>query len=257
MDNSELKNHIDAIIDKTFNVIKEVYKNQKERTEGSQNAPESKPSKVCSRILFPLYSQHKNDINKSKPNRISEQELRFIFVEQFYAYINKKQKKFPELINLYYSVETPTNRSYIFSKGGPKVVVNPKNGRDENGNKCVSARTDLTIYKKEKDNFIKRALIEFKAHDPIQINYKKDICKLINEHPEGEDYLKYFIQIIDETREKEKEKDRWGKIEKKFSALEELNTDKKNYSINYRCSNLQTGNNHTFTIENNEIKKCE
>ena len=256
MAHSELENIINAIIDETFKVIKNVYNNQKERPEESQNSSESKPSDVCSRIIFPLYSRHNNE-DKSTPNRISEQELRFIFVEQFYAYINNddNQKKFPELINLYYSVETPTNRRYIFSKGGPKVVVNPNNGRDDNGNKCVSARTDLTIYKKEKDNFIKRALIEFKAHDPIQINYKKDICKLINEHPEGEDYLKYFIQIIDETEEKEK--DRWGKIEKKFSALEELNTNKKNYSINYRCSNLQTGHNHTFTLENNEIKKCE
>lgn len=261
MDNSELKNRIDDIIDKTFNVIKEVYKNQKERTEGSQIASESKPSKVCSRIIFPLYSQHENDINKSKPNRISEQELRFIFVEQFYAYINNddNQKKFPELINLYYSVETPTNRSYIFSndKGGPKVVVDPKNGRDENGNKCVSARTDLTIYEKKKDKkdykFIRRALIEFKAHDPEQKNYRKDLCKLINENPKESErhYLKYFIQIVDEK----KEEDRWEKIKnEKMIELEKLHKNK-DYSINYRFLNLYTGDKKKYIIEKDKLTK--
>ena len=120
MNQSELRTLIDEIIDNTFKVIKEVYVHQNE----NENKPNKKSSNVGSRIIFPMYC--------SGETRISEQELRFIFVEQFNAYI----KDHKDLNNLYYSVETPTEKKYIFSKdkGGPKV-----------DNKGVSARTDLTI----------------------------------------------------------------------------------------------------------------
>ena len=247
MGNSELKNCIDDIINETFNVIKNVYNHQKESTEESENAPESK-----SRIIFPLYRDRK----KSKTNRISEQELRFIFVEQFNAYIENKKADSPELTNLYYSVETPTNKRYIFSKDkdDPEVVEDSKEG--------VSARTDLSIYEYEKENekevgiFLKKALIEFKAHDPEQKNYRKDLCKLINENPKESErrYLKYFIQIVDEK----KEEDRWEKIKnEKIIELEKLHKNK-DYSIKYRFLNLYTGNEKKYIIEKDKLRPlCE
>ena len=244
MGNSELKNCIDDIINETFNVIKNVYNHQKESTEESENAPESK-----SRIIFPLYRDRK----KSKTNRISEQELRFIFVEQFNAYIENKKADSPELTNLYYSVETPTNKRYIFSKDkdDPEVV------EDEESKEGVSARTDLSIYEYEKENekevgiFLKKALIEFKAHDPEQKNYRKDLCKLINENPKESErrYLKYFIQIVDEK----KEEDRWEKIKnEKIIELEKLHKNK-DYSIKYRFLNLYTGNEKKYIIEKDKL----
>ena len=254
MTHSELEKIINAIIDETFKVIKNVYNNQKERPKESQNPSESKPSDVCSRIIFPLYRQQET-MNR---NRISEQELRFIFVEQFNAYIEKEKANSPELTNLYYSIETPTNKRYIFSKdkNDPAVVENEKSKEG------VSARTDLSIYEYEKENekevgiFIKKALIEFKAHDPEQKNYRKDLCKLINENPKESErrYLKYFIQIVDEK----KEEDRWEKIKnEKIIELEKLHKNK-DYSINYRFLNLYTGNEKKYIIEKDKLKDpCE
>ena len=77
MDNTEIKTHIDAIIEKTFEVLKAVYKNQKE--------PKNKEQKtehlfhVGSRIIFPKYSEK----YRNGETRLSEQEFLFIFVEQF------------------------------------------------------------------------------------------------------------------------------------------------------------------------------
>lgn len=217
MNQSELKTLIDKIINNTFKVIKEVYVHQNE------NKPNKKSSNVGSRILFPKYS--------SGDTRISEQELRFIFVEQFYAYINndENKEKSPELINLYYSVETPTEKKYIFSKdkGGPKV--------DDKG---VSARTDLTIYEKEGDKFTKKALIEFKALNPVIENYEKDFCKLKEEKPS----LKYFIQII-KNRDK-------GTID---SIADKIKNKNKNNNIVYKCYCLEKETEITTEI----TKACE
>ena len=212
MNQSELKTLIDKIIDNTFKVIKEVYVHQNE------NKPNKKSSNVGSRILFPKYS--------SGDTRISEQELRFIFIEQFYAYINGHK----ELNNLYYSVETPTEENYIFSKdkGDPKVV----DKKDKNGNKGVSARTDLTIYEKEGDKFTKKALIEFKARNPVIENYEKDFCKLNNEENTS---IKYFIQII-----KNYDKETLKSIKDKIKN--------KNDNINYKCYCLDKGEDITRKI---------
>ena len=172
MNNSEIKDAIDYIIDKSFEVIKNVYKFQKE----SESINEQKSlSGIESRIIFPKYSKIHKDEEKER-DRISEQELRFIFVEQ----LNKVAKQY----DLYYSVETPTKNAYVFSKdkGGPKID-------NDNG---VSARTDLVIHKIDNDKFRRVALIEFKALNPVETNYQKDFCKLENEKCD----LKYFIQII-------------------------------------------------------------
>lgn len=170
------------ITKKTFEVIKKVYDSQKEKEKEEEEEKEKTGRdlaslNVGSRIIFPMYCSGKT--------RISEQELRFIFVEQFNAYIKDRK----DLNNLYYSVETPTGGKdgYIFSKGDePKI-----GSKDEPG---VSARTDLVIHKYDKTNntFNREALIEFKALNPVERNYKKDFCKLNEEDCES----KYFIQII-------------------------------------------------------------
>lgn len=176
------KEIIEEIIKDTFNVIKKVYKYQRE-----SNAVQSL-QKIGSRIIFPKYSNKNKEKGKSgnKEDRISEQELRFIFVEQLNYYLSKNN-----ISNIYYSVETPTENKYVFSEeGSPRVADDDKNNK-----KGVSARTDLVIYKKDKDKFKKVALIEFKALNPVKKSYEKDFCKLNNEG-EGEGILKYFIQIV-------------------------------------------------------------
>lgn len=212
---------IEEITRRSFKVIKKVYASQREaKQENKENLPE-----IGSRILIPKYSEHRKP---SEKDRISEQELRFIFVEQLNKYADENN------IDLYYSVETPTDKSYVFDEdnGGPTVVA-PKG-------KGVSARIDLAIMAKDAGNFKRIALIEFKAHNPDVNDYRKDICKLINEERDNPDCLKYFIQIINVKNEQRT----WNNIEnKKITAIDDLK-EKKNieYSIEYRCFNLNSMN---------------
>lgn len=203
MSTSEIKKAIDDIIDKSFKVIKNVYEFQKEsKTINKQKSL----SGIGSRILFPKYSKHHN--NSKERDRISEQELRFVFIEQ----LNKVARKH----KLYYSVETPTENAYVFSKDKEGPKVDKKNG--------VSARTDLVIHKIDNDKFRRVALIEFKALNPVETNYQKDFCKLENEKCD----LKYFIQII-----KNSDTDTIDNIKKKIAN--------KKSDIIFRCYCLDRG----------------
>ena len=209
------KDVIESVIKSTFTTIKKVYDCQKE--------PKCKfCDDVGSRIVFPTYSD-------KSTTRISEQELRFIFVEQFNKYVLENQK------DLYYSVETPTREKYIFSKqkGGPKKVGEDE--KVEKDDKGVSARTDLVIFQKGEGKFRRKALIEFKALNPKEENYRKDICKLENEDCE----LKYFIQIIENYDD---------------DTLKSLNNKTKGMGveINYKCYCLGEGKDVT-----KEVQKCK
>ena len=147
---SELKDVIETVLKETFDEIYYAYKEHKEDTE-NENIKNENTKNSKSHIVFPKYKNNEEI-------RVSEQELRFVFVEKLNQNICENNK-------YYYSVETPTDNSYVFSKEeGPKV--------DGGG---VSARIDLTIHKKIDNKFERAALIEFKAHNPDTIDYRKDI----------------------------------------------------------------------------------
>lgn len=165
------KEHVKKIIAQTFEVIKKVYDNQKEEFGNSSEFCES-----GSRIIFPKYSGR----YRNGETRISEQELRFIFVEQFNKYCKKN------LWNAYYSVETPTEEKYIFSEKGDKNCPYKVDGE---GNGGQSAMIDLSIHN---DKFDRIALIEFKALNPEESAFTKDFCKLSNEPT----CLTFFIMIV-------------------------------------------------------------
>ena len=101
------------ITKKTFEVIKKVYDHHNEYVDPQPEIETTKDmtsSDVGSRIIFPQYHIHKEEKEKRKDyNRISEQELRFIFVEQLNKYADQNN------IDIYYSVEAPTKNAYIFS----------------------------------------------------------------------------------------------------------------------------------------------
>lgn len=81
MEDKIVKKHIDVIVENTFKTIIEVYRTQKENQKiGTNNNSSS------SRIIFPLKRESKD--NKEE-FRISEQELRFVFVEEFNKYCSK------------------------------------------------------------------------------------------------------------------------------------------------------------------------
>lgn len=163
MTQDEIKNHIDAIIRSTFKALRDVFVHQK---EGSNHNPIGS----LSRIAFPLYSD-------GKTTRLSEQELRFVFVEVFNKYCREQH------LNWFYSVETPTKYKYKFSNRGSKIE--PKLDND-NGQ---SAMVDLAIHDADLNRL---ALFEFKALNPDASCFAKDFVKLENEP----DVLTYFLMYV-------------------------------------------------------------
>ena len=172
----QVKENVNKIITSTFAIIQNVYDKQKE-VDGKPNE-DSK-----SRIIFPK----KRDMT----TRVSEQELRFIFIEQ----LNKKIQE--EGWNVYYSVETPTKDCYVFTKKKndtrdvPRIAEKDENGKPVEGQ---SASFDLVIHDA---NYKRIALIEFKANNASK--HEKDFCKLNNEIERKEDDViaeTFFVEIL-------------------------------------------------------------
>lgn len=225
------KEHIENVIDRTFEIIKRVYDNQQEK-EGLKGAGDE------SRIIFPKKRKKEKG---GYETRISEQELRFVFVEQ----LNNEIKgigdngKHGEKWNVYYSVETPTEDRYYFKDIPPHRC-------DETEIQGQSANFDLVIHD---SNFRRIALIEFKANNPDIHDYQKDFVKLTNikenDNCKEEPALRYFIQLLQNTKTGKDEKtDTMLNIEKK-----KINSNNevlwKNYwgpeIFLYRCYSLEKG----------------
>ena len=185
----ENKEHIEAIINRTFEIIKKVYDYQQEKFEGPKGISGS-------RIIFPQKRQGEASETEQDITRVSEQELKLIFIEQ----LNKEIK---EGWDVYYSVETPTEKKYRF-KGKDKPE------QDESGR---SANFDLVIHN---NKFERIALIEFKADNPKPNDYLKDIVKLNEENYEGK-VLRYFVQIV-----KNSDKGTENSLQKKMKDNEDI-----------------------------------
>lgn len=168
MDTSELKSIIDNILSDAFKRIEYAYQHH------CENSPKTSHNELT-RLVFPSYANEKT--------RISEQELRFAFVEAFNAYCDENK------INLFYSIETPTRKRYYFSGSDPKNVSQNERGR--------SAEFDLVIF----DENLKRAcLIEFKAKSAKPKDYKKDLLKLYKEIEKNDSIMCYFINVFGSSR---------------------------------------------------------
>ena len=185
------KDHIDKIIKQTFIRLELAYKNQIGKSINHKKGE--------SRLVFPCY--------KNGEIRISEQELRFIFVKTFNEYCDEKP-------NWFYSVETPTEDKYKFTENG-KNLDKPKRGEGQ------SANFDLTI-SNDKGELL--ALIEFKAKNTKPFSYAKDFCKLWNPKEGNSNVLRYFINVLDKA-----DKDTSDNIQAK---LDELRNNKEKYDAN-------------------------
>ena len=208
MEDEIVKKHIDVIITNTFNTISEVYRTQMENQKiGTYN-------NNSSRIIFPLKRGSKD---KKEEFRISEQELRFVFVEEFNKYCSKNW-------DAYYSVETPTSKRYDFSNKEMPCKVDYPNGQ--------SAMVDFSIFLKEQDKLTRVALIEFKALNTDKQSYMKDYVKLLNEDQK----FVYFIMIVKSANDRTIKS-----IAEKIKASYDnagLDTEKK---VEFRCLDLGTG----------------
>lgn len=121
-------------------------------------------------LVFPNKTQAKGDVK-----RISEQELRFLFVEEF--------KKMSKALN--YSIETPTQEKYKFGKSFDDIKVS-KEGQ--------SALLDMCVFKNNEDSYERILNIEFKHKNSTLKNIAKDILKLMHEKQNG-----VFIHLLNGT----------------------------------------------------------
>lgn len=167
---------IDIVNEITSNTFKKIEKVYKYRQEGKQLFSDID---IETRLIFPHY--------RNGEIRISEQELRFMFVEEFNRYCDEQKIK-----NLYYSIETPTEHKYSFGD-----EENPCMDDDKKG--ARSAMIDLSIHKEDLERI---ALIEFKAMNPKDFCFRKDFLKLVEESKGKEEVCTFFILMI-ESADKE------------------------------------------------------
>ncbi len=172
------------VLKETFKVIDNVYQNQKERCKFVKGG--------ASRLVFPRYGSGlykgdllKGNIGQSIRSRVSEQELRFIFVEQF----NKICDKYKEMAPYYYSVETPTDYRYVFSKEKNPRLAELGKKNEKGKQEGTSGNFDLTIHNEKGERIY---WIEFKAAMPGQKDFSKDFLKLNQEAKQG-----MFVHLLE------------------------------------------------------------
>ncbi len=128
-------------------------------------------------LIFPQKVQKKGT-NTIK--RVSEQELRLLFIEEFKATYNK----------LYYSIETPTANKYRFGKTYDDIRIPDAEGQ--------SALLDMCIFKQNNNKYQRILNIEFKHKNSAIKNIAKDFLKLMYENEKG-----VFIHLLNNTRKGE------------------------------------------------------
>jgi hypothetical protein len=224
MEKETVEQHVKNILGRTFDILKDAYWAQTEKSI-SVNKPKT-------HLIFPL---KKSDDS----NRISEQELRFVFVEQLNEEIKgiSTDGKKSEEWDVYYSVETPTYYNYSFGDKPKDIICYKAKKEGRSGN------IDLTIH----DNKGKRiALIEFKFDNVTEHAFKKDFEKLHEEQDEKNkdfDPLRLFVLMLNSFKENTKSSIRDAKISPK--------SVNKDYSNVYFCAySLEKGD-----VTNDILKK--
>lgn len=156
-------------------------------------------------LIFPKKIQAKGTKHK---NRISEQELRLLFIEEF-------KKTNPEL---FYSIETPTGYKFNLGKSYENIKF------DDEGQ---SASLDMCIFERTLDVYERILNIEFKHKNILIKNIGKDVLKLIKENQNG-----VFIHLLENTNTgtlcNKKETGVFNKFYKSFSDFQAFwsNNDK-------------------------------
>lgn len=180
----KIRVHVNNMITETFKLLHDIYTNNREGETDTVQVIGGR------RLIFPKYRTD-DKTQQADEIRISEQELRFAFIEVFNRYCDL------EGLPWLYSVETPTMNTYFFSKGKKaETGIFPR--QDKEGE---SANFDFVIH----DQSLKRiCLMEFKAHNAEKTDHQKDFLKLIKDHeaekPNNERYYsytqRYFVEIL-------------------------------------------------------------
>ena len=131
---------------------------------------EKNVGKSSEQLIFPNKIQAKGNIK-----RISEQELRLLFIEEF-------KEAYPKL---FYSIETPTVKKYKFGNSYDTLEINKKG---------QSASLDMCVFEWGKKHYQRILDIEFKHKNVSIKNVAKDILKLIGEEQNG-----VYIHLLKNT----------------------------------------------------------
>ena len=123
-------------------------------------------------LIFPMKIQAKGTKQK---DRISEQELRLLFIEEF-------KKIYPEL---FYSIETPTVDKFSLGKFY-ETIKSDVDGR--------SASLDMCIFERVSGVYNRILNVEFKHTNRSIKKSGKDVIKLMQEKQDGA-----FIHLLDNT----------------------------------------------------------
>lgn len=160
----ETEELIKKTIENTFTILKELKKH------GISDK---------TKMIIPYYNNNNSkEKNLNSKLRVSEQELRFIFVEQLHKFLP---------IGYTYSVETPTKCKYKFTENRKDCIPERHKG--------LSGNFDLTI--QDENNQI-TAIVEFKSKSVKSHSYAKDLCKLWNkDEGNGECTQRYFINVFE------------------------------------------------------------
>lgn len=185
---------MNVLVKRTEELVNDAYRCHKEEDpKGTSN---------ITSLVFPKYSADEDESQdkqkKKNKTRISEQELRFAFVQAFHEY------KCTHNCNYQYGVEVPTKDKYLFTK-----VEKDGNGEDKrryepeiNKEKGRSGSFDMVIYNEKLERV---CLIEFKYGNPEKGSFAKDFLKLANQKEGKEGTKCYFIHLTkDKANNEEK-----------------------------------------------------
>ena len=180
---NDIDTMMEVLLRRTSYIVSCAYKCHKELEKNEETTETS--------LVFPKYSIDEG-ANKKGKTRISEQELRFAFVQAFHEYKCKYH------CNYLCGIEVPTKDKYLFTdevddkiengETKKKRIYKPRIASDGR-----SGSFDMVIYD-EKLNRI--CLIEFKYGHPDIGSFAKDFLKLANPNEEGE--KRYFIHLMKE-----------------------------------------------------------
>lgn len=134
----------------------------------------SKFLELNKQLIFPMKIQAKGT---KIVDRISEQELRQLFIEEF-------KVTYPEL---FYSIETPTQEKYKLGKSYTDIVMH----QDTH---IRSASIDLSVFDRKNNYYTRLLNIEFKHKNTKDNNIAKDILKLLREKQNGA-----FLLLLNNT----------------------------------------------------------
>lgn len=155
-------------------------------------------------LIFPNKIQAKGNIK-----RISEQELRLLFIGEFKKTHHEQ----------FYSIETPTKEKYKFGKSYDDIKIS-KTGQ--------SALIDMCVFKREGKNYQRLLNIEFKHKNSATKDIAKDILKLICEEQNGA-----FINLLNNTNKGTLcNNKQTGVLDKLYKSFDDF---KKNWNNENKC----------------------